>query len=68
MARQTRLIQCAIQARQLDQGPHLRISIRASGERMPHKQAGHMKATDHRNTTKPALAKGASTYESIAHL
>jgi hypothetical protein len=31
---------------------------------MPHKQAGHMKATDQNRPENNALAKGASTYES----
>ncbi|MGJ0620516.1 MAG: hypothetical protein ACR65Z_07375, partial [Methylocystis sp.] len=58
MMRPTRLIQCASAARQLDQGPHRRISIRASGKNlMLHKQAGHMKATDHAFRQK-RLAKG----------
>jgi hypothetical protein len=30
----------------------------------PHKQAGHMKATDQNPSRQKALAKGASTYES----
>jgi len=34
MVRPTRLIQCASAARQLDQGPHRRISIRASGKNL----------------------------------
>jgi hypothetical protein len=31
---------------------------------MPHKQAGHMKATDQNHPDNKGLAKGASTYES----
>ena len=31
---------------------------RPAAEIAPHKQAEHMKATDHRNSTKSALAKG----------
>ena len=33
MARQTRVIQCALRARQFDQGPRRRISIKASGQK-----------------------------------
>lgn len=56
MARQTRLIQCALRARHLNPRPRRRISIMASGqERTVQTEAGHMNAGD-RRIRKSALA------------
>ena len=64
MVRKTRLIHCASNARQLDQGPHRRISIKASGSNVA-AQTGRTYESNRSNPSRQmALAKGASTYES----
>ena len=48
-------------------GHEVRIMPPAAPSKL-HKQAGHMKVTDHRNSTKLPLPKAASTYESQIRL
>lgn len=63
MVRPARPIQCASNARQRDQGPHRRISIRASDVKHPAQTGGTYESNRSNPLRKNALAKGASTYE-----
>lgn len=64
MVRPTRLIHCASKARHVDQGPHRRISIRASGQHNA-AQTGRTHESNRSNPSRQkALAIGASTHES----
>jgi hypothetical protein len=64
MVRPTRLIQCASTHGSLFRDLTGGFPSGPAAVKMPHKQAGHMKATDQTHPRQNALAKGASTYES----
>lgn len=59
-----RLAKTVSTARQLDQGPHRRISIRASGNFHAAQTGRTYESNRSSRTTTKALPKGASTYES----